>query len=145
MSTTELQQSNRDRIVNFLRTKVPIERFDLNKLQVGQPKEELPNLTNIDCGTVGCAIGWTPSCLPEQVGFERVGRDTFTVVHLETGEDEWDDVAALLFGITANIAYDLFNTDLMRSEPFVPNHYCGFGATPKDVAARLEAYFKAHP
>lgn len=146
MKVTPLQKKNRARIVEFLRTRVPEKRFDVGVLHLGEPKEKLPNLKNAECGTVGCAMGWTPECFPSQVAFVKTGPEFFNLRSKRNPDKNgWMPVAEELFGTDQETAYQLFNWDLFSSEPFVSGHACGRKATPTQVADRLEAYFKAHP
>lgn len=158
MTTIEQQNANRIRIVQFLRTELPNERFRLSQLtgNLELLKEEFPNLANFECGTVGCVIGWTPVAHPDQVkfiivkGYNRTEIISILVrsIDIPDGEHQiWHELARKLYGVPEGIAIYLFNARQNYSclvEP-VPGYACDYNSTPKQVADRIEAYFNAHP
>jgi hypothetical protein len=91
------------------------------------------------CGTVACAIGWTPEIFPDLVkvdmsmGYPRV-------VHIATGATSYW-IARELFRIKHTHAEWLFNPfGQHKVSPLLP--ICGIYATPDDVAAMLEKYIE---
>lgn len=94
-----------------------------------------------ECGSICCAIGWTPKVFPDEVQWwqgssveliDRAG-DADAVGYVE--------VAALLFDISQNDAINLFSP---RGRPRRGLPPCNADATPCEVADLIELYVKLH-
>jgi len=99
------------------------------------------------CGAVGCAIGWTPSVFPDEVGSTKFG----VVLHGKvcmTGEHDFRTVAQQLFGVSRDEADALFNADSgddHQAEDFdcpwnASGHRLSINAGPRDVAGAIRRY-----
>lgn len=117
------------KLADFLDTLSP-SQFDFNHVR-GTYRE------TDDCGTVGCAIGWTPVVFPRLMKFTE-GKQG--VVHRSTGSDDYDIVGQELFGISLDDAFALFGP--MRSLPWLNNKMVGNDATPKQVAKSIRAFIE---
>lgn len=130
--TTELQRANRTRMLQFLREECPPEQFDFRYTV----KED-----DGHCGTVCCAIGWTPRLFPEQVKWCS-GLGSVEAI---------DDpkcrgfllIGPLLFGLPDSVSAIVFVPDGRGPDGNLP--YCGDRATPQQVADRLEFAFALYP
>jgi hypothetical protein len=99
------------------------------------------------CGTVGCAIGWTPSVFPELVRLGRAelswrrGGSRLPVMRIGEFKNDpyYESVARGLFGMSKSHAFNLFTP--YRQSP-ADQDYCLEGATPKQVAKRIRTYAK---
>jgi hypothetical protein len=91
------------------------------------------------CGTVACALGWTPEIFPDLVKVDMsMGHPR--VVHIATGSTSLS-IAYELFGISPEHAEGLFNPSEQHGiSPLLP--ICGRDATPDEVAAMLEKYIE---
>ena len=79
-----------------------------------------------ECGTVCCAIGWTPAVFPRMITWDRIRRETV------------EDVADRLFGLTVWEASDLF-IPVTASRVWCPKGL-DTNATPKQVARSIRAF-----
>jgi hypothetical protein len=94
---------------------------------------------NSSCGTVACAIGWTPEIFPDLVKVD-VSMGHPRVVHIATGETSYW-IAHELFGISEDQASWLFYPCRQHHlSPLLP--ICDDDATPDEVAAMLEKYIE---
>lgn len=127
------------KLAAFLR-ELPRKQFKFSEIVKKGPK----------CGTVGCAMGWTPVLFPHLVKAE-LEED------LEDGTKRFDVKTKNSYGYT-NVAREIFDIqdegDLVFDdeggayELFTPGHtvcgiYLDYRATPKQVARRLEKYVAA--
>lgn len=99
----------------------------------------------VACGTVCCAIGWTPAVFPKLVKWNQItliesGRAGAFGLDTARGVDQhFSLVAQDLFGISDDITDDLFAPSMQhRVHESLPS--CRLGATPKQVAAMLEKF-----
>lgn len=92
------------------------------------------------CGTVCCAIGWTPVIFPELVSWRKIDYpdcpDTLTVLSVDVVG--YIDVAAKLFDIKEMVAIDLFSPGKTDFDDYHLSRH----ATPKQLAQRLRNYLK---
>lgn len=121
MNTQRLLQ-----LAAFLR-KLPPERFDFGKVV----EHATP------CGTIGCAMGWTPAVFPELVEWTKE-EETWPLTLVETGQPtDYDALASVIFEIDEDDAFSLFtplnqlHLGLKRIES---------DATPSQVADLIEQY-----
>lgn len=96
------------------------------------------------CGTVCCAIGWTPAVFPQLVRWFESREHGWAMARLsfKAGHTRWvryDVIANRLFGISEESAASLFHPGragrVHESLPAINSF-----ATPKQVAAMLEQY-----
>ena len=86
------------------------------------------------CGTVGCAIGWSPAVFPKVVQWK--GKQA--IVRMRNPIDAMyppltaATVAVELFGMTVDEAYEVF----------YPNNRLGDNATPKQVAKQIRKFIR---
>lgn len=133
---TDLQRANRARLLQFLRYECHPEQFVFGEVA-----------KHNECGTVGCAIGWTPKLFPNQVCWSfRKDQPEVCFVDKPATEDEWydyKDIGAALFGLRVDVSYEAFTPDLFAGDTAFPE--AGQLATPQQVADRLEYVFALHP
>lgn len=121
---------------------------------------EAHNATEPECGTVACAIGWTPRVFPDLVGWVQVqdfckGPSKWSVSALdaELAPSPNDAlmvgrVAQALFGFERGCPTEsdwvegLFVPAVYR--PWDPNDTLGFGATPSAVARNIRDFITWH-
>ncbi len=101
------------------------------------------------CGTVCCAIGWTPTIWPELVEWVHGG---VSIKDSVNGYDGFDDIAKELFGISrsdtwslfseSTSEWDMFGENKKRSERFnkLKLKRLDSRATPKQVAKNIRLY-----
>lgn len=127
----------------------PIHKERLNMLIIflDELDEERFTLTNsvllIDdgCGSICCAIGWTPKIFPDLVRW--TGERSLTHGLALDGNESaaYSEVAQELFGIDNWMAIDLFAPDgQVRVHSALPE--CGAYATPKEVANMLRKFLE---
>lgn len=116
------------KLASFLR-KLPPERFDFGVVV----KHET------SCGTVGCAMGWTPAVFPDLVEWTK-DEEAWPLTLTKTGKPtDYDTLASEIFEIGEDDAFSLFT-------PF--NQGCigltrlPSDATPSQVADLIEEYIK---
>lgn len=87
-----------------------------------------------DCGTVGCAWGWTPVVFPKHLKWHN----NFVIFKDENLDDDFwfHEKAAYFFGITTDEALGLFSPG-NQYHIGLPNL---FDATPKQVAKNIETF-----
>ena len=94
------------------------------------------------CGTVCCAIGWTPKIFPKIVKWYRnTPGDPLNVKIKNTSKHGYQSVAAHLFGLEYNLAVNLFSPDDHPDEEY-GLHNLNENATPKQVASALKKFLK---
>lgn len=129
------------KLCDFLE-QLPRKRFDFGVVAEKQ-----------SCGTVGCAIGWTPEVFPRLVKWTPP-----TTKHGQMGIAPKDGrrgrcyttIARSLFGLTKKHAHDLFTPsapvfiDLSGAPDYkyVVLGSLDFDATPKQVAKRLRKFLR---
>lgn len=96
------------------------------------------------CGTVCCAIGWTPAVFPRLAKWGPRSYGITTNLKGFTRERELEDyatAASKLFGLNIHTANNLFTPKLQRKvHPILPT--CGIGASPKKVAGMLRKFLE---
>jgi len=121
-----------EKLAAFLDT-LPPEKFDFSVVR--------DNNGHSGCGSVGCAIGWTPEVFPDEVTAGEccvVRNSKLGRAHLH---DHYVDVAVSLFGMPQNEAALLF-TALDESDdlpPWLPEKL-GEEATAREVAESIRLY-----
>ena len=123
----KLNKPRLTKLIDFLK-QLPEEKFDFNRVIH-------------KCGTVACAIGWTPSVFPDLVTTIRIHGDIR--LQLKSGDPEdwqlYPEVAEELFNINEYVAADLFSPQWQhRLHPDLTE--LDFEATPKEVAQMLEKF-----
>lgn len=122
-----LQRCKMDKLANFL-SKLPKKHFDLEHvilLRNQGNKEDLEEIGKTfeakQCGSVGCAMGWTPSVFPKDFSWhidtwEEDGEQYHEaeLVDVDGNHEEYDDMAMDFFGITRKEAYYLFNPEYYK-------------------------------
>lgn len=111
------------------------EQFDFAAVRYEKP----------ECGTVGCAMGWTPTVFPDLVRFCNVGGFLGSLVSTTTLDEEttgltcfgFRRVAVALFGMPYSHANDLFQPE--HPSPFDCEELSAT-ASKAEVAARILAY-----
>lgn len=114
--------------------------FDFNVV-----RRECPKTSDNRCGTVGCAIGWTPNVFPKDV--KILPKNAYGLqlqmggapVSDCSGYNAYDTVAERLFNMPIEDAHKLFTPD---EESPVDGDMLSEDATPKEVAKRIRAYVK---
>lgn len=107
------------------------------------------------CGSICCAIGWTPKLFPKEVGWTKLSEDDIqlfltnkTRSHLESKWDNYLEVASSLFDVDYDDAYYLFSATepYLDDIPWIDHLPTGIDlsdeAKPKDVAGNIRAYIK---
>lgn len=91
-----------------------------------------------DCGTICCAIGWTPAIFPELVQWCSSSIELYWSGGLWM---EYADIASLLFGLPPNVAGLLF---CPKGQKTVHRKLqtCGPDASPQEVAAMLREFLE---
>lgn len=107
-----------ERLISFLETLDP-DKFYLDSV-VADWEETEDGL----CGTVCCALGWTPAIFPEEVKWVEketsIGGKIIQLCHIKTGSRQYDMIAFHLFGIDPGVALDLFAPgDLTEIHPLL--------------------------
>lgn len=112
------------KLIAFLR-QLPRKRFNFDTIRYGH-----------GCGTVGCAIGWTPEALPS-----LVKNDSLLGPVLRKGNGYFRDIAAELTGLGPHLASCLFCPgEQAIADSRLPN--LPATATPKQVARMLEKFIE---
>lgn len=114
------------KLASFLR-KLPPERFDFGKVV----QHETPR-----CGTIGCAIGWTPAVFPDLVEWSKVHADGLKL-NQDPSLHYYEEIAGDLFGMDYCDAMDLF-TPMNQRQLGLKN--LDWDATPYQVADLIEQY-----
>lgn len=128
------------KLIAFLRGDLKPKQFKFNRVV-----SEIEANGHV-CGTVCCAMGWTPKVFPRLVGWAedylrewRTSQSTGLRMRGEEDVMEYSDVAEIIFGIPSEMAGSLFAPDSQRYvSAKLPN--CSDYATPKQVAAMLEKF-----
>lgn len=121
-----MQQIHKERLqklITFLETLNPA-RFDFGVVMN-------------ECGTIGCAMGWTPQVFPEIVEWTEDRN-----LHLKSSPAKWDwfeEVAQELFGMHKGTAELLF-TPQNQSRVHADLAYCGYSSNPKQIADMLRQF-----
>lgn len=115
-----------EKLAAFL-DKLPRKKFDFSDVVTAFDPEKY-------CGTVGCAIGWTPAVFPDLVEWGRncYGANVFLRA---THRGGYNHVAENLFGVTYDESEKLFS-------PYCEACPLGVGATPKQVAREIRKFIK---
>jgi len=90
------------------------------------------------CGTVGCAIGWTPEVFPRLVRWTRPRHNLMNVALKDRRVSGYVRVARSLFGLTYRDAHSLFTPHSY----VVALDQLPYRATPKQVARRIRKFLK---
>lgn len=129
------------KLADFLE-KLPKEKFDYGVVVCGDGT--LPN-KELTCGSVGCAIGWTPVALPkaaEYCGKTKGYSQTYYDVRPKGAVGRgWShaQAGAEIFGIDRRDALALFTPG---SQWRINEEDLGSDATPKQVAALIRRFVK---
>lgn len=93
------------------------------------------------CGTVCCAIGWTPQLFPDMAEWGQT-TDGDVVVWSKPGmASDYDEVASEIFGLPVETCSHLFAPRCQKGvASALPE--CGLDATPKEVAAMLRKFLE---
>lgn len=86
-------------------------------------------IPQVECGSVCCAIGWTPHLFPELVSYQWQGG--MLKPHTKSGKYLFQEVAMELFGIGFLQAGELFS-------------YRGDNGTPAALAAKIRRFCAKH-
>lgn len=107
--------------------------------------EVVTRLGDNQCGSVCCAIGWTPAIFPRSVRWVKC-RNPYLTTDKEANvfaarNVEYADVASQLFGIDRRMAHYLFTPSFQKYAHYrLP--YCSGISHPKKVAAMLQKFLK---
>lgn len=122
-------KANLHKLIAFLR-ELPPESFYFGNI-VDKKDEK-------GCGTVCCAVGWMPMVFPDKVKWTQK-YEIETVALTEQRSGYWEDVPAAIFGITDDLAVDLFTPSCQhRAHERLDD--CDDMASPAEVADMLESY-----
>lgn len=118
-----------EKLADFLDT-LPRQKFDFGTFgkEEGKPFMEALAAGKHRCGTVACAIGWTPAVFPRLMEWQ----DGFPAMR-ESGETCFS-AAEELFGIDRDESRWLFNPG--------PSNNLDNDATPKQVAKHIRKFLK---
>lgn len=123
------------KLADFLDTLNDVQ-FDFNFIAEKHDKSKV-----ITCGTVGCAIGFTPHVFPrlvKYIEYESFSSPTgLRVESKKTGESEYEEVGAELFGISMEESDDLFTPYRICAWN---DHSLGDKATASDVAGSIRRF-----
>jgi len=119
------------------------QKFDFGCVanQYGKPMKEALKAGKHACGTVACAIGWTPAVFPRLVkwvnewtyGDDIKNATELTVQVKESGANSYIRVGEELFDLTWYESYNLFTPGVLDA---------GENATPKQVAKQIRKFVK---
>lgn len=136
---------NKERLLKLADFLEELPETKFNFLEVIYKYDEINN-----CGSVCCAVGWTPRLFPDEVSWD--GFQKLINPHTNT-QEPYTDVAERLFGINISDAEGLFSPDeqynLRRDyiddetyDPFKPHMFPDLGdqAKPKQVAQLIRNY-----
>lgn len=127
-----------EKLATFL-DQLPEQKFDFAKLAEEGNKPMLDALAAREesCGTVACAMGWTPALFPKLVmwGNKRDFKDRFgnrDLVSKASGSSYLFKITEELFGISVGEGRSLF----------LPGFYSGLGdnATAQEVAVKIRKF-----
>lgn len=95
-----------------------------------------------ECGTVGCAIGWTPVVFPHLVRRSAQTSQLFYRGKAGRSLQSYDGVAAWLFGMSKDDAVRLFTPSYTKSSADAAPGCVALGpdTTPKLVAKNIRRY-----
>ena len=129
----KIQAKRFKKLIDFL------EELDDEKFYFGSVVSKFETVKGKRCGSVCCAIGWTPVVFPKQVAWiedmVRVKNYIEIIGYI--------DVASYLFGMSFSDADNLFSPFGQKYlEP--PVTVCGNYCTPKDFAKTMKEYLKLH-
>lgn len=109
-------------------------------LAMSKPDEVL-NLNHISCGTIRCAMGHAAQDpYFQEKGLILVGRD----IYWKGQETNYDEAAAMLFGITPNEAGALFGISYIGIVEPVPNQETIGQEHKKILTGRFKKFFEEH-
>lgn len=112
--------------------KLPRKKFNFGSIVYSKPK----------CGTVGCAIGWTPKVFPSLVEWDS-RRSPSAVKACGSDNFGFAEVAMSLFGLSYKEANDLFDPCFVGYQHWTqPVDRVDADATPKQVAASIRRFIK---
>ncbi len=102
------------------------------------------------CGTVGCAIGWTPQVFPRLMKWLPLRKgdgDQLRIAPKDAQrEHQYETIARSLFGLSRDHSHDLFtplsSVYVDRGDQSIVLESLDFDATPKQVAKRLRRFLK---
>lgn len=134
------------RLADFLETRLPRAKWNFGVLmKIGEylPAEALLKGEQ-GCGTVGCALGWTPAALPEVASWRanhiQVGNQTY-------GSGNISELTFALFGLNKRESEELFMPRPLalwevRAAPYpdLIDSQLTADATPQEVAAHIREF-----
>lgn len=96
------------------------------------------------CGTIACAVGWTPAVLPRLVKWSPSKKDNRISIVLagKRRGSHYTIVAQSLFGLTPRHAEDLFSPWFDIDIGNTRLDGLAVSATPKQVAKRIRKFLK---
>jgi len=122
------------KLARFLHNDLPEEKFDFSVILSGK---DVPN-EKLDCGTVGCAIGWCPLVFPEELKYAQASSGTPIVL---SAHGQSFHVSAHSASISLMYFFDLTNMEAKCL--FVPNYAedsPNSDASAKDVARHIAGF-----
>lgn len=121
-----------EKLILFLDNLEP-ERFDFNEVVVARDSK--------GCGTVCCAIGWTPAVFPRLVRWTSPPCASVQLKKDEFNTHFYYHTASVLFGLPGGVCKHLFcPSGQRRIHKSLPN--CGMRSCPKEVAAMLRKFLE---
>jgi len=129
---TPIQLQRLKTLIEFLKT-LPESKFDFAKVRKQRA-----------CGTVACAMGWTPEIFP-YVSISETPLNILITPGIGERAMRYWEAASHLFGIEDDDAYILFSPDDSEtpcSDLNLP--WCDESATPFRVALRLQYYLSTY-
>lgn len=127
---TKIQEKRLLKLCDFLE-KLPPKKFNF-----------ATTLSEEECGTVGCAIGWTPMVFPRSIKVgDKMPSGEFTFKYANGDTVHWTNIPDEFF----RVPYELFSPFNQRFQKDEAGLCCGPSSTPKQVAKMLRRYTKLNP
>lgn len=130
---TELGESRLLKMIQFLK-ELPEDKFDFSDVVSKYDDEN-------KCGTVCCAIGWTPIIFPNLVHWNPPSDEVCELSMTEGLSYHFSIIAAKLFGLTQTLAEWLF-TPFFQPAIHKDLPICEEFSKPSDVASMLEKFIE---
>lgn len=123
------------KLADFLNV-LPKEKFNYGVVVMG---DDLPRKT-FDCGSVACAMGWTPVVFPRLAKYvKHENGDVEIALCTSRYAQSYPEVAEELFDIPSHIAVGLFAAG---NQHVVHEESLDFDASPKQVASLIRRFVK---
>lgn len=122
------------KLADFLDNVVPKERWDFstvfnsNSQPLGAIIDKARNPDAFECGSVGCALGWTPKCFPNELDYnidqkhlyalEIIPKDPAIKIETSVWATKTFRTAHWFFGLTKNEADGLFDIGSVSKTSF---------------------------